>query len=60
MEIHLSNATISDLQIDPQRANAEPFWSHHEIEQISFTFRKIEITNHVNNNTTEDDWNPQT
>ncbi len=60
MEIRLTNATLSSIQVDPQRLDDEPVWTGHEIESVSITFEKIEIENHLNNSTAVDDWESRT
>ena len=56
MEIRLTNAAISGLQVDPQRLDDAPVWTDHEIEQVSFTFEKIEIENLLSKSSASDDW----
>ncbi len=56
MEIHLTNATISGIQIEPQRSENQPFFTKNEIEAVSFTYQKIEVTNKVSSVTAVDDW----
>jgi type VI secretion system secreted protein Hcp len=56
MEIRLTNAAISTIQVDPQKLDDAPVWTDHEIEQISFTFQKIEIENFLSKSTASDDW----
>jgi type VI secretion system secreted protein Hcp len=56
MEIRLTNATISEVTIDPQKLEEQPVWTSKEIEAISFVFEKIEIENKVSNVITVDNW----
>jgi type VI secretion system secreted protein Hcp len=56
MEIRLTDAVISGIQIDPQVLDDEPVWTDHEIERVEFTFRKIEIEDRVNKSSVSDDW----
>jgi len=56
MEIRLTNASISAIQIDPQRLDDAPVWTDHETEMVSFTFQKIEIENFLSNSAASDDW----
>jgi type VI secretion system secreted protein Hcp len=56
MQIRLTNAIISQLEIDPQRQDDPPLWTNTEIERISFVFQKIEIENRVSKTTVQDDW----
>ena len=52
-KIKLTDATISDIH---QHANADT----HELEDISFTFRKIEIENVDGKTAAADDWSSKT
>jgi type VI secretion system secreted protein Hcp len=56
MEIRLTNANISEIEIDPERASTPPLWTNREIERVSFTFQKIEIENKASKVTAQDDW----
>jgi len=56
MEIRLTNAEISEIEIDPERVDDPPVWMNKEIERISFTFQKIKIDNKFSNSTATDDW----
>ena len=56
MEIRLTNANIAGIQIDPQRVDNLPVWTKEEIEQISFTFQRIEIEDFASNSSATDDW----
>lgn len=56
MEIHLTNATVSGISVVPQRQENQPIWTNQEIEEVSFTFQKIEVENKVTNKTAIDDW----
>ena len=56
MEIRLTNASISALQIDPERQDDKPTFTDHEIERVEFTFQKIEIENFLSKSTASDDW----
>lgn len=56
MEIRLTNANISEIEIDPERQDDPPVWTNHEIERVSIVFQKIEIENKVSKVVAVDDW----
>lgn len=56
MEIRLTNATVSEITIEPERSDDQPIWMNKEIEQVSFTFEKIEFENYVSKVVAIDDW----
>jgi len=56
MEIRLTDAFVSEIEIDPERLENQPVWTDHEIERVSFVFRKIEIENKVSKTAASDDW----
>jgi type VI secretion system secreted protein Hcp len=56
MEIRLTNATLMEITIDPQRLEDQPVWTDKEIEQLSFIFQKIEIENKISKVVATDDW----
>ena len=60
MEIRLTNATVMEITIDPQKVDVLPVWTNREIEAISFTFQKIEIENKVSKVVAVDDWQQHT
>jgi type VI secretion system secreted protein Hcp len=56
MEIRLTNATISEITIDPEKVEDQPIWLNKETEAVSFVFEKIEIENKVSQVIAVDDW----
>jgi len=56
MEIRLTNAVVSEIEIDPERVDDPPVWTNKETERISFVFQKIEIDNKVSKSSAADDW----
>lgn len=60
MEIRLTNATLVEIEINPERPDDSPLWTGREIEQVSFVFEKIEIENKVSKVVAMDDWQQQT
>jgi type VI secretion system secreted protein Hcp len=56
MEIHLINASIVEITVTPERSDVRPIWANMEIEQVAFTFQKIEIQNNVSKVMAGDDW----
>jgi type VI secretion system secreted protein Hcp len=58
MEIRLTNASLSGIEINPERPDDLPLWTGREIEAVSFTFQKIEIENKFSKAIAMDDWEP--
>ena len=56
MEIRLTNATLAEIKINPERPGDPPLWTGREIEQVSFVFEKIEIENKVSKVIAMDNW----
>jgi len=56
MEIRLTNANISAIEIDPEQSIMPPLWTNREIERVSFSFQKIEIENKASKAIAQDDW----
>jgi len=56
MEIRLTNATLAEIEINPERPDDQPPWTGREIEQVSFVFEKIEIENKVSKVIAMDNW----
>ncbi len=56
MEIRLTNASLVEIAINPERLDDPPLWTKKEIEQVSFVFQKIEIENKVSKAVAVDDW----
>ncbi|HVN53727.1 MAG TPA: type VI secretion system tube protein TssD [Anaerolineaceae bacterium] len=60
IEIRLTNAFVSEIEIDPEEVDVPPVWLNQEIEAVSFTFARIEIENKAARIVAENDWSPVT
>lgn len=55
MQIRLTNAFVAGIDVEAERLEDQPVFSGREIEQVSFTFEKIEIENEVSKVVAVDD-----
>jgi len=58
--ITLTNATIVEVHHHPVAGLKDSSSDKHEVEEISFTFRKIEVDDRINKTTFVDDWSSST